>query len=71
MSKKCKNKKCCNTMPDVYLDASTGKIVTPFTKRNKVERFLDRYNHILELIRTILGCATVVRQLIILYRLSN
>ena len=40
-------------------------------KRNKFERYIDRYNHILELIRTLLGFATVTLQLIILYRLSN
>ena len=42
-----------------------------YKKRNKLERYIDRYNHILELVRTLLGCATVVLQLIILYRLSN
>ena len=40
-------------------------------KRNKLERYIDRYNHILELVRTLLGVATVTLQLIILYRLSN
>jgi hypothetical protein len=48
------------------------EIKTPYPhKRNKLERYIDRYNHILELIRTLLGCATVALQLIILYRLSN
>ena len=48
------------------------EIKTPYPhKRNKLERDIDRYNHILELIRTILSCATVILQLIILYRLSN
>ena len=42
-----------------------------YKKRNKLERYIDRYNHILELIRTLLGFATVTLQLIILYRLSN
>ena len=41
------------------------------SKRNKFERYIDRYNHILELIRTILAFATVSLQLIILYRLFN
>jgi hypothetical protein len=40
-------------------------------KRNKFERYIDRYNHILELIRTVLAFATVSLQLIILYRLWN
>ena len=59
-------KKCCDNKP--------MEILTPYpnsNKRNKLERYIDRYNHILELIRTLLGCATVILQLIILYRLSN
>ena len=39
-------------------------------KRNRVERFFNRYNHIMEFVRTILGVATITLQLIILYRLS-
>ena len=39
------------------------------SKRNKFERYIDRYNHILELIRTILALATVTLQLIILSKL--
>ena len=59
------NKGCCN---------EPMEILTPYpssNKRIKLERYIDRYNHILELIRTLLGCATVILQLIILYRLSN
>ena len=48
------------------------EILTPYPKkRNGLERKLNRYNHILELIRTLLGVATVTLQLIILYRLTN
>ena len=52
------------------------EILTPYpkprsNKRIKLERYIDRYNHILELIRTILAFATVTLQLIILYRLWN
>ncbi len=39
-------------------------------KRIKVERFLDRYNHIMEFIRTIIQLCVFVLQLIILWRLS-
>ena len=42
-----------------------------YKKRNKLERYIDRYNHILELVRTIFAFATVTLQLIILYRLWN
>ena len=57
------NKRCCN---------QPMEILTPYpTKRIKLERYIDRYNHILELVRTILAFATVTLQLIILYRLSN
>ena len=48
------------------------EVSTPYPKkRNWFERFLDRYNHIMEFTRTILSIATVTLQLIILYRLFN
>ncbi len=57
-------KKCCDDKP--------LEILTPYPKkRNKIERFLDRHNHFMEFMRTLLGIATVTLQLIILYRLSN
>ena len=57
---------CCNKSNEPM------EILTPYPKkRNRAERFFNRYNHILELVRTLLGCATVILQLIILYRLSN
>ena len=37
----------------------------------RMEFKLDRYNHLMELVRTVLGFVTVTLQLIILYRLSN
>ena len=56
------DKDCCN---DNGLE-----ILTPYPKkRNKVERFFNRYNHIMEFTRTILALITVTLQLIILYRL--
>ena len=48
------------------------EVLTPYPKkRNGFERFLDRYNHIMEFTRTILALLTVTLQLIILYRLFN
>ncbi len=38
-------------------------------KRNKLERKLDEYNHIMELIRTIVPIAVLVIQVIILMKL--
>tara|TARA_Y100001938_G_scaffold145378_1_gene221894 strand:+ start:850 stop:1029 length:180 start_codon:yes stop_codon:yes gene_type:complete len=57
-------KKCC----DINGGCKPKIIKTP---RNKFERYIDRYNHSLELIRTILAFATVTLQIIILYRLWN
>ena len=67
MGQEMKNKECCKEtgLPLKRVSNSYPK------KRNKIERFLDRYNHIMELVRTLLGFATVTLQLIILYRLSN
>ena len=62
------DKGCCNK------NNQPMEILTPYpssNKRIKLERYIDRYNHILELIRTILAFATVSLQLIILYRLFN
>ena len=48
------------------------EVLTPYPKkRNRFERFLDRYNHMMEFIRTILAIITLSLQLIILYRLFN
>ena len=61
-------KKCCDNKPMEVLT----EVLTPYPKkRNSIERFLDRYNHIMELVRTLLGIVTVTLQLIILYRLFN
>ena len=47
------------------------KVETPYPKRrNKLEIFLDRYNHIMEFTRTFIQLLVLVLQLIILYRLS-
>ena len=48
------------------------EIKTPYPKkRNWFERKLNRYNHIMEFVRTILAFTTLGLQLIILYRLFN
>ena len=48
------------------------EVLTPYPKkRNGLERRLDRYNHIMEFVRTMLAITTVGLQLIILYRLTN
>jgi hypothetical protein len=38
-------------------------------KRNKLERFLDRYNHTMELIRTILPIVLLIMQTIIIIKI--
>jgi len=40
-----------------------------FKKRNRVETFLDRYNHIMELARTLLGLTAVILQIYIIFKL--
>ena len=56
------DKDCC--------DNKGMEILTPYPKkRNKIERFLDRHNHFMEFMRTVIGIVTVTLQLIILYRL--
>ena len=58
------NKECC--------DKVGVEVLTPYPKkRNKLERFFNRYNHIMEFARTMLAIITVGLQLIILYRLFN
>ena len=60
---KWKHDSCCN---------KSVEIKTPYPKkRNWLERHLNRYNHIMEFVRTILAFTTLGLQLIILYRLFN
>ena len=40
-------------------------------KRIKPERFFNKYNHIMEFVRTMLAITTLGLQLIIIYRLFN
>ena len=59
----------CNNIDDLI---HTMEIHTPYPKkRNGFERRLNRYNHIMEFVRTILAFTTLGLQLIILYRLFN
>ena len=39
------------------------------SRRYKIERYLDKYNHFMELIRTITGLTVLVLQVIILINL--
>ena len=53
-------------------DTKGFEVLTPYPKkRNGFERRLNRYNHIMEFVRTILAFTTLGLQLIILYRLTN
>ena len=60
------DKDCCEN------EDSGLEVLTPYPKkRNIFERRLNRYNHIMEFVRTILAFTTLGLQLIILYRLTN
>ena len=59
---KMKDKDCCNNRG--------VEVLTPYPKkRNKIERFFNRYNHLMEFIRTIFALTTVLLQLFILSKL--
>ncbi len=47
------------------------KYYPPKKKRNALERWVDKYNHTLELVRTITGITLLVLQLLVLYKLFN
>jgi len=46
-------------------------MATRTNKIQKLERKLDRYNHIMELVRTIVPIAVLCIQLLILYKLGK
>ena len=46
-------------------------VITINMKRNKLERWVDRYNHTLELVRTVTGILVLTLQLLVLYKLFN
>ena len=59
------NKSCCDNKSTEVLT----EVLTPYPKkRNTFERFLNRYNHIMEFTRTILAFTTLTLQLLIIYR---
>ena len=65
---KIRKKSCCEIKSTEVLT----QVLTPHPKkRNKAERFFNRYNHIMEFTRTMLAITTLGLQLIILYRLTN
>ena len=72
---KWKHDKDCCTLPHQCCDSDDERgleVLTPYPKkRNGFERRLNRYNHIMEFVRTILAFTTLGLQLIILYRLFN
>ena len=41
------------------------------SSRYKIERFFDKYNHLMEFIRTVTAVTVVILQLIILTKLFN
>jgi len=41
------------------------------SRRYKIEKFFDKYNHLMEFIRTITAVTVVILQLIILTKLFN
>tara|TARA_B100000287_G_scaffold157757_1_gene148858 strand:- start:682 stop:915 length:234 start_codon:yes stop_codon:yes gene_type:complete len=47
------------------------KYYPPKKNRNSLERWVDRYNHTLELVRTITGILVLALQLLVLYKLFN
>ena len=62
----------CNCSETKQTKSTGMEILTPYPKkRNGFERKLNRYNHIMEFVRTILAFTTLGLQLIILYRLTN
>ena len=50
---------------------STQINIVKMSTRYKIERKLDRYNHLMEFIRTVTGLTVLVLQVIILMRLFN
>ena len=47
------------------------KLKKKYKKRNRIERFLDRYNHIMEFMRTLLAITTIILQLYIISKLTG
>ena len=47
----------------------TGKNTMKMSRRHRLERYLDKYNHFMELVRTLTGLTVLVLQIIILLKL--
>ena len=63
---KIRKKSCC----DNKSTESLTEVLTPYPKkRNNIERFFNRYNHIMEFTRTIFALITIILQLIILSKI--
>jgi len=45
------------------------KNIIQMSRRYKIERYLDRYNHFMELVRTLTGLTVLILQIIILLKL--
>lgn len=59
---------CCNKK--VKHKDGRIQVFTPYPKsRNRLERWLDKYNHIMELCRTIIAALVLILQVVILWRL--
>jgi len=57
------------SMSKKYFDDRNKYMVKTMKKRIKTERFFDRYNHIMEFVRTLLAITTVLLQLYIISKL--
>ena len=58
---------------DKYFEARNRYMerITMGKKRNKIERWLDRHNHLMEFMRTLLAITTVLLQLYIIMKLTG
>ena len=58
---------------DKYFEARNKYMerITMGGKRNKIERWLDRHNHLMEFMRTLLAITTVLLQLYIIMKLTG
>ena len=56
---------------DKYFEARNRYMerITMGKKRNKIERWLDRHNHLMEFMRTVLAITTVLLQVYIISKL--
>ena len=55
----------------LLLNSSIWVIYGMGKNRNKIEQWLDRHNHTMELIRTLAGITVLILQIVILLRIFN